>query len=108
MTSEDFYKKYLMPLDFTFGRDERIPTLASALIAPYRTAKRVRFNAAGDIMDPTYAVYNYNNRNSAYSFKQVSNYYLNSLLMKYILEVPKHNDRKGRLQNPLAGAPNSS
>lgn len=71
MSSADFFGKYLRNVDLTFGLDERVPTLASTQIEPYRQALRVRFDANGDIVNPSYAVYNYNERNGVLKFNQV-------------------------------------
>ncbi len=70
MSSGAFYKNYLETVDFTFTREERVPTLSSSQ-APYNTAKRVQFDSNGDIMNPSYDVWSYNNFDGKFSYKKV-------------------------------------
>ena len=71
MTSEDFYKNYLSSLNFTFTKEERVPTLASAASEPFRAPKRVEFDKNGDILYSGYNVYNYNDMNGVFRFNRV-------------------------------------
>lgn len=47
-------------VNFTFTTDERVPSLASRNVLPYSSAKHLSFTPYGDISDPSYYIYNYN------------------------------------------------
>ena len=71
MKHEDFYKNYLLPLDMTFTKEERVSTLASSNIAPWNSPKRIRFDDSGDIESVAYKVWNYQNTGTGFEFVQV-------------------------------------
>ncbi|KAK7481553.1 hypothetical protein BaRGS_00027202, partial [Batillaria attramentaria] len=60
MTHEDFLNDYLKKVEFTYAAQERVPSLASDQYAPYYAAKKLQFDARGDIINPAFAVWNYN------------------------------------------------
>ncbi|CAG5123321.1 unnamed protein product, partial [Candidula unifasciata] len=60
MSRETFFNNYVKKVNFTFTADERVPSLASKNVAPYNAAKHLSFTPYGDIMDPSYYIYNYN------------------------------------------------
>ena len=101
MTQEEFLNNYLKAVDFTFTKDERIPTLASSQVTitvkilqahnnilgkvesflvnlfllqiePFLSAKRVRYTDTGDPVDPMFIVYNYNRLSGNFKFDRVS------------------------------------
>ena len=59
LSSKEFFDNYLQNIDFTYSGNERIPTLASAGIEPYKTPKRVRFGKDGSTVDSSYEIYSY-------------------------------------------------
>ena len=60
MTHSNFLDNYLKKVDFTYAARERVPSLASDQYAPYKAAKRLRFDGRGDIVNPSFSVWNYN------------------------------------------------
>ena len=72
MDHEDFFNDYLLPLDMTFTKEERVSTLSSNNIAPWNSAKRISFDTNGDIDNPAYDVWNYKNTGAGFEFVTVS------------------------------------
>lgn len=60
MTHSQFLDTYLKEVDFIYAARERVPSLASDQYAPYKAAKRLHFDARGDIDNPSFSVWNYN------------------------------------------------
>ena len=74
LTTQEFYTNYLRNVNFTYTKQERVESLASVGLEPYNAAAKVRFDANGDIVGPTYDVYNFNDYpgGAAYKFRRVS------------------------------------
>ncbi|XP_059178375.1 uncharacterized protein LOC131957655 [Physella acuta] len=102
MTRETFYNDYLKKVNFTFTSDERVPTLASNNVPPYNAAKRLSFNSFGDISDPSYYIWNYNDietgsGSSDFQFRRVGSH-INGKLDFNLNNVGMYsNDRMTRL-----------
>ena len=60
MTHSQFLDTYLKEVDFIYAARERVPSLASDQYAPYKAAKRLQFDARGDIDNPSFSLWNYN------------------------------------------------
>lgn len=72
LTTENFYNNYLKQVDFTYTKKERVESLASFGLEPYNAPAKVAFDAMGDIVSPSYDVYNFNNyNNDPYKFRKV-------------------------------------
>ncbi|CAL1533763.1 unnamed protein product [Lymnaea stagnalis] len=79
MTRDSFLNDYLRKVNFTFTADERVPSLASKNVAPYNAAKQLSFNGNGDISDPSYYIWNYNDIETGqgtndFKFRRVGSY----------------------------------
>lgn len=79
MTRKSFLNDYLKKVNFTFTADERVPSLASKNVAPYNAAKQLSFNSNGDISDPSYYIWNYNDIETGlgsndFKFRRVGSY----------------------------------
>ena len=60
MQSGEFLKNYVMKVDFTYSMDERIASMASYEYEPYKAAATLKFDANGDIEDPMFDIWNFN------------------------------------------------
>ncbi|KAK6192475.1 hypothetical protein SNE40_003935 [Patella caerulea] len=60
MTTQEFFNDYLKKVNFTYGKKERVSSLASDQYAPYFAAAKVKFDENGDIVNPAYDIWNYN------------------------------------------------
>ena len=60
LSHDDFLNTYLKNVNFTYTARERVPSLASDQYAPYKAAKRLQFDARGDIVNPSFSLWNYN------------------------------------------------
>ena len=58
-------------MDLTFSGEERIATLSSNLVEPYKAAKKLSFTDSGDIEDATYDIWNFNDRSGDFKFEKV-------------------------------------
>ncbi|BFZ18685.1 hypothetical protein BsWGS_21724 [Bradybaena similaris] len=79
MSRETFMNNYVKKVNFTFTADERVPSLASNNVPPYNSAKHLRFTAYGDVMDPSYYIYNFNDIDTGgatndFRFRRVGSY----------------------------------
>ncbi|KAK3802485.1 hypothetical protein RRG08_043316 [Elysia crispata] len=81
MTRKEFYEDFLKMVDFTFSTTERVPSLASSNVEPYKEAKRLSFTAEGDIEDPSYFIWNYKNAltGGVFAFRRIGSYISNQL-----------------------------
>lgn len=86
MSYHHFLINYLLTTDFTFGNDERIPSLASSSISPYNKPKLVKFDDNGDLVSAAFDIWNYNDATVSFSYTKVS-YLIRSLVSgsSYIL-----------------------
>lgn len=73
LTTADFYANYMKDLDFTYGKAERVESLASFSLDPYNAAARVQFEG-NDIADPSFEMFNFNDYpyGDAFKFESVS------------------------------------
>lgn len=69
MSTKEFYDNYLRAVDFTYTKVERVESLASVGLEPYNAPAKVKFDANGDIMNPTYDIYNFNDYPGSVPFK---------------------------------------
>ncbi|KAL8604641.1 hypothetical protein ACOMHN_013421 [Nucella lapillus] len=80
LTHEQFLNNYVKKVDFTYTAKERVPSLASDQYAPYKAAKKLKFDSRGDIVNPAYSLWNYNNLptgeedSAVFKFREVGNY----------------------------------
>ncbi|XP_041349145.1 uncharacterized protein LOC121368478 [Gigantopelta aegis] len=83
MQSDDFLKNYLMKVDFTYSMDERIASMASYEYEPYKAAATLKFDANGDIEDPKFDIWNFNDVPirgvQGFRFRKVGSYVNNYL-----------------------------
>lgn len=92
MSHDEFLNDYVKKVDFTYAALERVPSLASDQYAPYYAAKKLKFDARGDIVNPSFAIWNYNNvvigqGVGGFKFREVGSYIngrliLNKLFMR--------------------------
>ncbi|XP_076434694.1 uncharacterized protein LOC143274691 [Babylonia areolata] len=80
LSHKDFLNNYLKKVNFTYAARERVPSLASDQYAPYKAAKKLKFDSRGDIVNPAFSVWNYNNLpigeedSTIFKFREVGNY----------------------------------
>ncbi|KAL4223423.1 hypothetical protein ACF0H5_016893 [Mactra antiquata] len=80
LKTSDFYEIYMRDIDFTYGKAERVESLASFSLEPYRSAAHVQFKG-NDMLNPSFEVFNFNDYPYGESFKfQSIATYINSLL----------------------------
>lgn len=105
MTTKEFYENYLRAVDFTYTKKERVESLASVGLEPYNAPAKVKFDANGDIMDPTYDVYNFNDYPGSMPFKfRRLGSHLNGRLEIFSNRIRMYDE--GR-DNPLSPPPSS-
>lgn len=76
MTHQEFLV-YLKAVNFIYAARERVPSLASDQYAPYYAAKKLLFDSKGDLINPSFSIWNYNNipngeGEAVYRFREVS------------------------------------
>ena len=71
LLSEEFVNEYLKKASFTFINEERISSLSSSSIEPFNSAKRVAFDENGDLVEPSFDIWNYNDLSGSYKFEKV-------------------------------------
>lgn len=71
LSTADFYANYMKEIDFTYGKAERVESLASFSLDPYNAAARVTFTG-NDIQDPSFEIFNFNDYPYGASFKFTS------------------------------------
>lgn len=76
MSTEEFYQTYLSKTDFTYSREERVESLASAQLEPYNAPAKVNFDSSGDITDYSYEIYSFNDYSTAGTYKFEKVHYL--------------------------------
>ena len=82
MTHSEFLNTYLKKVDFVYATNERVPSLASEQYAPYKAAKRLQFDAQGDVINPSFSVWNYNDlptgeeNSTTFKFREVGALFL--------------------------------
>ncbi|XP_055862816.1 uncharacterized protein LOC106050493 [Biomphalaria glabrata] len=102
MTRKDFFNNYLKKVNFTFTAEERVPSLASNNVLPYNAAKHLSFVTSGDVSDPSYYIWNFNDietgsGDSSFKFRRVGTY-INGRLDFNLDNVGMYtNDRRTRL-----------
>ena len=76
MSRTEFAEKYLKNVQFTYQTSERIASLASSLYAPYKKAKELNFDSNGDVINPEFGIWNFNNYvepgSTGFRFRNVS------------------------------------
>ncbi|KAL5017700.1 hypothetical protein ScPMuIL_005218, partial [Solemya velum] len=71
----DFYEFYLKEVSFTYGKAERVESLASYGLEPYNAPASVEYDANGDIIGPVFDIYNFNNYpDDDYRFRKIGSY----------------------------------
>lgn len=92
MTTKEFYENYLRAVDFTYTKKERVESLASVGLEPYNAPAKVKFDANGDILDPTYDVYNFNDYPGSmpFKFRRVSTIVFHIIFLKLMSNVLIH------------------
>lgn len=71
LSTEDFYINYMKEIDFTYGKAERVESLASFSLDPYNAAARVTFTG-NDIEDQSFEMFNFNDYPYGASYKFLS------------------------------------
>ncbi|KAK3084395.1 hypothetical protein FSP39_012853 [Pinctada imbricata] len=106
MTTQEFYNNYLRNISFTYTKGERVESLASVGLEPYNAAAKVRFDANGDIVDPTYDVYNFNDYpgGAAYKFRKLGSY-LNGRLEIVTSRLWMYDEARNDRVTPLPSSP---
>lgn len=73
LSMADFYESYLKDVKFTYGKAERVESLASYGLEPYNAPATVEYDDNGDIVGPVFDIYNFNNYpDSDFRFRKVS------------------------------------
>ncbi|GFS13478.1 metabotropic glutamate receptor 3, partial [Elysia marginata] len=109
MSREEFHEDFLKKVDFTFTATERVPSLASRNVQPYNAPKHLSFTSEGDISDPSYFIWNYNNVNTGvgqntFAFRRVGSYISNRLNLDLSALALYDDDRQVRL-DPVPASP---
>ncbi|XP_033748674.1 LOW QUALITY PROTEIN: uncharacterized protein LOC117333478 [Pecten maximus] len=76
LSQEDFYDNYLRSVNFTYTKKERVESLASVGLEPYNAPAQLAFDANGDIIKPTYDIYNFNDYpgGAIFKFRKLGSY----------------------------------
>ena len=78
MTHETFMNDYLKDVNFIYTTQERVSSLAAEQLEPYKAAKRLDFDPRGDIVSPSFSLYNFNDlprgeeNSTGYKFREVT------------------------------------
>ncbi|XP_067683866.1 uncharacterized protein [Haliotis asinina] len=109
MTSKTFFENYLMKVNFTYGKEERVPSLASDQYAPYFSAAKVRYNENGDILNPAYDVWNFNDApiggdTPGFKFRRVGSW-INGILSMNMDQVKMYDLTRDNAVSPLPPSP---
>ena len=75
LSTSGFYQRYLRNIDFTYGKAERVESLASFSLDPYNAAAEVQY-MGNDIMNPSFEVFSFNDYpyGDVFKFQNVSIY----------------------------------
>ena len=84
LNTMDFYRRYLRNFDLTYGKKERVESLASVSLDPYNAAAHVKF-VGNDVVNPSFEVYSFNAYpyGTTYKFQNVSLPYIWQKLGKF-------------------------
>ncbi|GAB1608013.1 Metabotropic glutamate receptor 3, partial [Argonauta hians] len=111
LSSKDFAEQYLKKVSFTYKTDERISSLASDRYAPYQKAKQLKFDANGNVVNPEFGVWNYNNKMavSRFRFTNVGSYSQGTLSFDKSKVEMYDKDRTSKLPAlPTSPCPNAT
>ncbi|XP_061163158.1 uncharacterized protein LOC133172311 isoform X1 [Saccostrea echinata] len=102
MTTKEFYENYLRAVDFTYTKEERVESLASVGLEPYNAPAKVKFDANGDIINPTYDIYNFNDYpgSQPFKFKRLGSH-INGRLEIFSNRIRMYDNSRDTLLNPL-------
>lgn len=71
LSTTDFYHDYMRDLTFTYGKAERVESLASYSLDPYNAAATVDYEG-NDLLNPAFEVFSFNNYPSGINYKFIS------------------------------------
>ncbi|KAH9518675.1 hypothetical protein Btru_005959 [Bulinus truncatus] len=105
LSRKEFFNNYLKKVNFTFTAEERVPSLASNNILPYNAAKHLGFVTSGDISDPSYYIWNFNDIETGsgdptFKFRRVGTY-INGKLDFNLDNVGMYSNDRNVLLRPL-------
>lgn len=86
ITRKEFAEKYLEKVKFTYQTAERIASLSSPIYAPYKKAKELNFDSNGDVINPEFGVWNFNNYidpgSPGFRFRNIGSYSNGQLVLE--------------------------